>query len=205
MKFQAIILKICQAAPLTCSIFFTILIVPFARKSKWNLLKKIHRVLSREAVVHNILFFSFSRYTTYSRSTTHVVQATKHTTTCPHWSLSYCFKEATEVKSALWEGQTHPTYPNEMKVCRKSLAKRQAEVWMRRPLLLSFTPPQAYAYQLTPLPWPKTTFFYMSTEMDIPHTQKLQMKAHGNPMYNNILLWRSQWSSIQVWLASSNT
>ena len=66
-----------------------------------------------------------------------------------------------------------------MKVCRKSFAKRQAEVWMRSTLsCFSFTPPQVHSYELTPLPWPKTTFLYMSIKMEIPHTQKLQMKAH---------------------------
>lgn len=130
-------------------------------------------------------FFSSSRYTA-SDYVAGVTQATKHTAMCPHRSLSYCFKEAEEVKSALHERETHPTYTNETKVCRKSFTKRQAEVWTRSTLsCFSFTPPQAHSYQLTPLPWPKTTFIYMSIKMEIPHTQKSQMKAHGNPMYNN--------------------
>lgn len=100
-----------------------------------------------------------------------------------------------------WQRQTHPTYANEMKVCRRPFAKRQAEVCMSSMLLLSFTPPQAHSCQLAPLPWPKTTFIYISVKMEIPHTQKLQMKAHGNTAYKNLLLWRRQRSSIRVWLA----
>ena len=102
---QKDILKICQAAPLKCSMFFTILIVPLPRRSKWTFLTQFHHVLAiyeRSCGTQLIWFFSSSRNTT-SDCGAGVGQATKRTATRPHQSLSYCFREVADVKSALGE------------------------------------------------------------------------------------------------------